>query len=514
MPDLRRKFLVAFLVVGAVVLPLWPSFERPGLWMDEGALLVYPELMRHGEIPYRDFETFYGPANAAVLSVAYAITGPNIMAERAVGLLYRILILAALFAFAQRRSTILAAGAVILAGIMLVPFGLPAYAWVGAVACALWSLWFALQINSPARCLIAGVLASSTLLFRPDLGPGMLAAALPLFLLMQPARRWNFAVGSTLGLLPYGWLMLTAGPAEVMNNLFIYPVLHCNAGRHLPLLSAQSFVLGLFVLHLAAVGVNLSAGVIGMIRDRTDVFPRLLLGLAFLALGMTHQAAQRLDSGHIVSAALLSLTILPLALLGLRAKSATAPLKERYAFGAFAGVLLSLLLIAPNLGINTLNKIIDSVNGGVHYAVFVEHRGRSFPLRSAQAAFAVDTLLTHLDVISKPGQRLFVGPANLRRTNYNDTYLYHLMPQLQPAGYFFEMNPLSANRPNSRLARDVASADWLVLSHYWDDWKEPNESMKDGPEEPMFVVRNQFVLCGKYEGYDLYRRRIPVAVQN
>src|SRR4051794_27054849 len=159
MPDLRRKLLVALLVIGAVVLPLWPSFERPGLWMDEGALLVYPELIRHGEIPYRDFETFYGPANSWVLSVAYAVSGPSIIAERAVGLIYRMLILAALFAFAQRRSTTLAVGAVVLAGILLIPFGLPAYAWVGAMACALWSLWFSLRINSRAACMVAGVLA-------------------------------------------------------------------------------------------------------------------------------------------------------------------------------------------------------------------------------------------------------------------------------------------------------------------------------------------------------------------
>src|SRR3954468_21082166 len=369
MPDLRRKLLVAFLVIGAVVLPLWPSFERPGLWMDEGALLVYPELIRHGQIPYRDFETFYGPANSWVLTLAYAIAGPSIIAERAVGLCYRILILAALFVFAQRRSTMLAAGSVILAGIMLVPFGLPAYAWIGAMACALWSLWFALQMNSPRQCLVAGILASATLLFRPDFGPGLILAALPFFLLMTPPRRLHFLAGAALGLLPYGWLSVAAGPREMMNNLFIYPVLHCNAGRHLPLFSAQSFVLGLFFLHLAAVGVNLAAGVVGMLRERSDVFPRLLLALGFLALGMTHQAAQRLDSGHIVSASLLSLTILPLALLELCGKSA-ATAKERYAFGAFATVLLLFLFVAPNLGVNTLNKMIDSVNGEVRYAVF------------------------------------------------------------------------------------------------------------------------------------------------
>jgi hypothetical protein len=65
--------------------------------MDEGALLVYPELILKGRLPYRDFETFYGPANALVLSGVYAISGPNIFVERTVGLFYRILIFGAFF---------------------------------------------------------------------------------------------------------------------------------------------------------------------------------------------------------------------------------------------------------------------------------------------------------------------------------------------------------------------------------------------------------------------------------
>src|ERR1035437_6049458 len=178
MPDLRRKILVAFLVIGAVVLPLWPSFEREGLPMDEGALLVYPELIAKGEVPYRDFETFYGPANSWILSSAYAVGGLNIFSERAVGLLYRVLILSAIFALIQKRSTTLAAGCVVVAGLLLIPSGLPAYAWIGAVACALWSLWFSLETESAPHAFFAGALGAAVLLFRPDFGPAMIAAGL------------------------------------------------------------------------------------------------------------------------------------------------------------------------------------------------------------------------------------------------------------------------------------------------------------------------------------------------
>ena len=38
------------------------SFSNPGLGMDEGSLVAYPTFVQHGEVPGRDFQTFYGPA--------------------------------------------------------------------------------------------------------------------------------------------------------------------------------------------------------------------------------------------------------------------------------------------------------------------------------------------------------------------------------------------------------------------------------------------------------------------
>jgi hypothetical protein len=109
--------------------------------------------------------------------------------------------------------------------------------------------------------------------------------------------------------------------------------------------------------------------------------------------------------------------------------------------------------------------------------------------------------------LASPGQRLFVGPADLRRTNYNATFLYHLLPQLIPATYFLEMNPLSANRPGSRLSADVLSADWLILDHRLDEWNEPNESSRFGPDAPNQVVQSNFELHARQGSYDIYRKK-------
>jgi hypothetical protein len=270
----------------------------------------------------------------------------------------------------------------------------------------------------------------------------------------------------------------------------------------------------MFGLHLVAVALNIMAGLIGLRRDRTDPFARVLLSLGLLGLGLTHQAAQRLDLGHLVAAALLSLSFLPLAVFTLYAQWRPRSAGPVLALFASALVVAILQIVAPVTGINTLNRLVDSVNGDKRYAVFVEHRGRSFPISSVPFAAQVDATLQRLETMSTPGQRLFVGPSDLRRTNYNDTFIYYLMPQLHPATYFLEMNPMSANRPDSRLAADVASADWLILSHRFDDWDEPNDSMKFGSDAPNQVVQSQFELCARYEAFDIYRRRTPLALRN
>jgi hypothetical protein len=507
MSVLRRKILIGTLLVLALVLPMWPSFEQPALLMDEGALLVYPELLLKGQLPYRDFETFYGPANPLLLSAVYAAVGVNVFPERVVGLVYRVLILMAFFALIQRWNITLAAGCTTIAGVLLMPTGLSAFAWIGAVAAALASICLATKMESARRCFWAGSLAGLALLFRPDLTPAVLASGLPLVLLMPRRRRWNYLVGATLGLLPFIALTIAAGPQQVINNLLLFPVFYSSPGRHLPIFSADGYVIQLFFLHLLALIVNIVAGFVMIRRNRADVSSRLLLSLALLALGLTHQAAQRLDFGHVISAALLSITVLPVSIFVLRAEFRTVGGRLQRAIFATAIVLTALLTIVPNVGFIARKHIVDSLNGNVRYAVFVQNAGRSFPIRSPRLAMDVADVLNRLNSLARSGERLFVGPADLRRTNYNDTFLYYLLPQLRPATYFLEMNPWSANRPHSRLASDVASADWLVLSGLSDDWNEPNESSKFGSDAPVRVVQEKFELCARNDAYAVYRRR-------
>ena len=73
--------------------------------------------------------------------------------------------------------------------------------------------------------------------------------------------------------------------------------------------------------------------------------------------------------------------------------------------------------------------------------VFLQHAGRSFPLSSSALARETGDLLDKITSLASPGQRVFVGPADLRRTNYNDTFLYHLLPQLNPSDVLLGNEP-------------------------------------------------------------------------
>ena len=99
----------------------------------------------------------------------------------------------------------------------------------------------------------------------------------------------------------------------------------------------------------------------------------------------------------------------------------------------------------------------------------------------------------------QPGERLFVGPGDLRRTWYSDVFFYYLFPELEPATYFIEMDPGLANAEGSRMPADLQTADWVIISHVWDGWLEPNTSMDYGSDDSNQVLADEFCLLHSYE---------------
>ena len=226
-------------------------------------------------------------------------------------------------------------------------------------------------------------------------------------------------------------------------------MLRSSAARHLPIFGVEPALVRLFFAHVLAALLNVIAGVTAVWSQPRERRNLLLIGLGLFGAAIIPQAYQRLDAIHLLSAAFLTIGTLPLSLLVISSRARATiglPMKALCSVTAVT-VVVGALAPLPQLVGSFVTEAVQTESDGV---AFLEQNGRPFPFPS-RVVRVIGRMLDNLDKLSTPGERFFVGPTDLRRTNYCDTYLYHLMPKLRPATYFLEMNPLSANRPGSQL---------------------------------------------------------------
>lgn len=508
-------------------------------------MLVFPELVLDGWVPNRDFLHLYGPGSLWVLAAAFAVFGPALATERALGLLQHLGV-----AFGVRSllrpwgpwvSTV---GAAISALIILTPSGLTALAWVGGIALGVWGLRFLIDAADHGTdltlrrrwALLGGLLSAAALLYRADLVVAVTLGAAALLAPLGAAGRKRAAIGLGLGLSPYLVHLVTAGPSNVIRGMVIEPVVDLRGGRALPLppstdrfdgflqgaaeigaldwpLPAPSgpVQLNLWLAALLLVVAFLVLVGLAVARREGD---RRLLAIALFCLGLLPQALQRADATHLAWVSAVPFGVLPAAAReALRAGLPRARPIVRGALAAGAPVLL-LLVVAPFF---TFRNYVDltaqtfghRLRGGV-----IRYEDRYFPYNREDAVEAANDMLAEIDRWTEPGDRLVVGTGDLRFTPYSEAFLYHLLlPDLVPGTRYIEMDPGVANAPDSGLAEEIAAADVVILSSMFDDWVEPNDSLVPGPDAPNAALDEHFCLRGSYgEGlfgrgiYELYTR--------
>lgn len=544
-PAQRTAVAIGILVV-TFALPLHGLLRNQGPPMEEGFMLVFPEMVMNGKVPNRDFLHLYGPGSLWVLAAVFEVVGVSLTAERLIGLAQQVGLVLAVFTIARQWGrTVAVACGVISALIIIPPIGLTALAWVGAVALGLWSLhlaWWA-RVATDERgagraALGAGLLAGASLLYRPDLIVALaLGGAVVLWGMRAPLVR-RVLTGGAIGVSPYLVHLVMAGPGNAVRGMVLDPVLRLRGGRSLPVppsphelqgflqragdmepfgwplpmlptpaqITLWFFLLPLSVLVLLVVGVVLARRHPG---SRQSI---ALLAAAAFSLGMLPQAVQRADSTHLAWVGCVPMALLPIAGVELlrRLRPSLSPRRR----GALAGgaVLVAVVLLLPAF---TARSYSDAVaqTFGIHRLAFpITHEGRTFYYGRPDVARALPPLLTEIERITEPGDRLFVGTSDLRFTPYNDSFIYYLLPHLEVATYYVELDPGVANAEGSRLADDLASADVVVLTRVWDDWDEPNDARVPGSDEPNRVLREQFCTVDVYgDLYELLERCPPAS---
>jgi hypothetical protein len=524
-----------------VAIPLRGLYRFTGGSMEEGFMLYFPELIANGQVPNVDFLHLYGPGSLHVLLGWYELFGYTLAAERTFGLLQHLAIIFGLFALARPWGR-LAATAVggLSVFYVLTPIGLTAMAWNGAVALTIWSAVFAIRglyLDGAARrraWLVAGVLAGLALTYRPDLAiaVGLLFGWL---LWRHAAMRRPVVLGAIVGLLPMWVHLVMAGPRAAFEGMFVDPVFRLRAGRELPrppswnridgalqgiaeeippwwrvphLQTSHALFLWFFAM-LAGTLLLLAFAVLlrrrpGGINGRTTA----LLVVALIGVGILPQALQRPDSAHLMWVTCVSW---PFAIVAVAEVVRRLRPEIEWRRALAAGAAVALIATYTFTALFTFRYYLLHTRAGlgqVPSALAVAREGRRFYFGNVQAAIALQHAVDDLDARARPGERLFVGPLDLRRTWYSDIVAYWMFPELEPATYYMEMDPGLANAEDSGLADDVASADWLLLTGLWAGWYEPNSSIEFGSDAPNQVVRDQFCEVGSYEGglVVLYRK--------
>ena len=221
-----------------------------------------------------------------------------------------------------------------------------------------------------------------------------------------------------------------------------------------------------------------------------------LIAFSLFAVASTPQLLQRPSPNHIRFVGVIIFTSLLV--------TVANHLKNRVS-GSVVSIALFVLLVivAP--------YHIGRVSADVYWQVFssdeqltLEHEGRNIPVEDNLYRQEVQNLFRELDSVAQSGESVFIGPRDLTRTNYSETWLYHLLPQYVPGSYHLEMNPGLANREGGRLAEDIEGTDWVILTSRFDGWNEPNSSVNSGSSASEEVVDNQFCLIYQSTNYSLF----------
>ncbi|MEX2626414.1 MAG: hypothetical protein WD225_05995, partial [Ilumatobacteraceae bacterium] len=519
-----------------VLLPVRGLMRATGSSMEEGFMLLFPRLVQQGWVPNVDFLHLYGPASLHVLALWYWLFGDSLESERVFGLLQHVGIITAMYALTRPwgRAVALISGLVAMF-IILTPIGLSALAWHGAIALSLWAIVFAVRARSTdgstsARAwTVAGILAGLALSYRPDLVVAL--GVTGWWLVWRRGVTTRVLVGAAIGLVPMWFHLVVAGPLRAFEGMVIDPVFRLRPGRELPVPPSLDRIDGalqavaegvppwwdlpalaarhqLFVWFFATIAIAAAVPLVAWLRRRRgelDGRTTALLAGGLFGIGIISQALQRPDSTHLAWVAVVSWPLMtPIVhdAVRRRASAVVATLT------AGAVVAAAMFVVAPYYTYRHYLLHTRVAVGQLPPPFLVERDGRRFWFGDAAVGAAANAMVADLDRLSSPGERLLVGPADLRRTIYSDVAFYWMFPELEPATYYIEMDPGLADAPDSGLADDLLTADWVVLTNFWTGWFEPNASSTFRPNRANEVVADHFCLVDSYEDalVLLYRR--------
>lgn len=488
-----KAAIVATLIVATFLvrrMTQWP-FMVP---QDEGILLVYPDLILRGYVPYSDFTALYSPGGFYFIAGLFRVFGSSIFVERGAGVLYWFLLTAAIFLIGSRvgRATAVLAATTALAygSQFLSPGAHPHFA---AFAFMLLALFFSsgsvtagAPLANKTHPMLSGFMAGCSGWFKQDIGFVAVIAALGGLNTLALDRLRAFFIGLAIPICGLIVFALFVSPPSFIESLILDPLR--NAQRRVAPIE--------FNMDLVVVAVCCIIQLFGAIVVRTPNIPehlvRLSRGILTLTVTLYISLLRRLAPGDIsfLGVIVVSLTIVSMhiTLLHLRVD------RRKLAIAMTSGFLAGIVPVGI-LHLSRSHRSLPPVS-------WVSSGKRVVPWNGNDSS--LPGLIADITTRASRGEKLFVGPRDLRFANHNDTFIYYLLPQLEPVTRYLEMNPDCANRLDSSLAQDIQQADWLILNSEYDPG--PDSSWIPGPREPNNVVSTQFCVVAQYGSRTLLTR--------
>lgn len=501
----RRTTLAA----GAAVLALStvlmvPAFHAPAPALDEGLLVAYPARALQGAMPQRDFYDPYGPASVWTVDASFELFGQSLQAERLVGLTYRLTIVGATFGLALcwGLGAALVASAIV-ASALVGSVGAPASIGFWALALAGFALLARALLSRPGRggklIPVAGALLGASALMRVDFLPAVALAVIAPFLALPAHERKRFAGGAVAGLALFALHVALVGPHDLWRSLHIGLDTHGKPARP-PFVSGLAEIVALYIL---ATALLLVAGLLLERRARRDPEARVLLGAGLWGIGMAPFSLTKLDEPHVVISALAVLAMLPPAALvlvrGDLLQRPTLLAGRTFALGAVA--VVAFFACPEAIRLPLYHQASELLSGSREQSFGVSNEGRSFELADAEQARQAQLVVTTLDRLARPGDRLFVGPRDLRTAGTNGVFFYFLLPKLKPASYFMQVDQHTINDPRNRFADELSRADFLILEAS----SAPASPSDLGPPTANEIVAARFCARAESGMYALYQ---------
>ncbi len=415
----------------AVVLPMINVPTNP---MDEGMVLVYPELLSKGIIAHRDFESLYPPGNIWFLAGAYKLLGTDMYVERSVGILYQFLLLTGIFLLFRFRGNGVAVAGCILSTIVMIRLGVIALAWIGGLAWGVWSLAILTRPGNPrTRGILAGIFAGLSVTWRADIAPALILS-IGAYCILEKWRwrdfRWLVLAGG-ITLIPLMIHATIVTPSVFFDNVFYTPIIRTHHGRGLPLNYSNAYSGELYALIVIGFMTALIVGWAGRSAVAGEWTALLVAGL--FTLGVFPQALQRADVYHLSYVAAFSVPLLVLTG-SFISRNRMMPL-----------LLLGAVLLAMPQAVGTVFSAHSTKYGT--FWVFNGDRmiGTSFP--------AEQVLVDYLKANAKPNESLFVGTKDMRFTFSNDVRALSSFPVVAPGHLLYRVQSALGESPQFQAGR-------------------------------------------------------------